>query len=113
MRDPIRLCLNTLHRGRECNELLRLARMPDGSVRYLCQRCNWREAGRCWQCGATRTNHPKMGVFCDPCGHANQLANCRKWHHANKAAKRQYDAQRWADGTAQPERNPNRPRAAV
>ena len=108
MREPVRLCLNDLHRGRRCNELLRLARMPDGSTQYLCQRCNWREAGRCWQCGQPRTNHPKMGVFCDPCGRQNQLNNCRLWHQRNKDAKKRYDAARWRDGTVPAQRRAKR-----
>lgn len=108
MREPVRLCLNDLHRQRVCNEVLRLARMPDGSTQYLCQRCNWREAGRCWQCGEPRTNDLRVGVFCAPCGVASRKAACKRWHQDAREQKRAYDAARWANGTAQP----NRPRRA-
>lgn len=77
MPDRVSLCNNTWGRGHVCNELLRLARMPDGSTKLLCQRCNWREAGRCWQCGQPRQNHAVHGVYCNPCAKASATASMK------------------------------------
>lgn len=107
------LCQNELRPGRICHELLRLARMPDGSTRMLCQRCNWREAGRCWQCGGVRQNDLKLGLYCPACARVIRYRQNREWVQRNPEKKRAYDAKRWASGQAQPARPRGRPRKIV
>lgn len=50
-----------------CNTPLTTTVLPTGRVVSHCHRCTWRAQRRCWQCGAPRTNHLELGVYCEPC----------------------------------------------
>lgn len=50
-----------------CNTRLTITTNGLGRTVTQCHRCAWRHAGRCWQCGAPRTNHLQFGVYCEPC----------------------------------------------
>lgn len=65
---------------RTCHTPLTITTNGFGRTFAQCPRCTWRAQGRCWACGAPRTNHPVMGIYCAP---------CRK-----DAAKASYTAQR-------------------
>ena len=51
-----------------------------GRVRWTCPRCQWRKAGRCWYCGAARTNDRRSGVYCERC--ATRNTNQKKQRYA-------------------------------
>lgn len=95
----IDLCGKPLPNAQTCHELRRLVLTPDGTSSSLCLRCAWREAGRCWQCGAARTNDPILGMYCDGCAKARKYAVNKRWHTANADRVLAYHRQRWADGT--------------
>lgn len=78
-------CGNPLNSHRTCDEMLQPIRRPTGRTVFACVRCMWRDAGRCWQCGALRSNDRAKGVYCTRCA-AARLA------HSNEAARRKPDA---------------------
>lgn len=47
-----------------------------GRVLWHCVRCAWREAGRCWACGASREN--PRALLCVSCRDARRRAACRQ-----------------------------------
>jgi hypothetical protein len=52
---------------RECRTVLSFSTNGLGAVDVHCHRCSWQQAGRCWQCGAARQNHPTHGTYCEAC----------------------------------------------
>lgn len=38
-----------------------------GRIRWICPRCTWRAAGRCWQCGKRREKAGPRAVYCHEC----------------------------------------------
>lgn len=99
MPDRIPICANELTKGRTCNELLRVYTGQDGRTRYVCPRCTWREAGRCWNCGEPRTNHPRLGLYCTACARTIHYQNCKKWRDQHPERLKEYNRRRWPDGT--------------
>lgn len=90
-------CDNSLGRRGPCNDRMSVEVGAFGAVRYRCLRCEARAAGRCWNCGKPRTNDPKIGVFCDPCGRAAFRAAQRRSNASpeRKKARKAYDRKRW------------------
>lgn len=92
------LCDNLLPGRRTCGHLKQFTQRH-GRWTTICQRCAWREAGRCWQCSGPRTNHPVMGLYCDDCAKARTYAVNQRWHDLNADRVLAYHRRRWADGT--------------
>lgn len=92
-------CENSLGRRGPCNQPLQVETDANGVVRYRCVRCEARAAGRCWHCGARRTNHPKLGVYCDPCAFRAYRTAQQRTHSSpeHKATKQAYDRHRSRD----------------
>ena len=67
-----------------------------GRVSWTCPRCAWRKAGRCWQCGATRTNDRKAGVYCVHCATRNSVQKKTRYAKSEMGQhkRRLYERQR-------------------
>jgi hypothetical protein len=85
--------------ARTCRQSLVVWTDAIGAVHTRCARCEARAAGRCWQCGKPRTNHPRFGIYCERCSKAAQRIAQRRYETSvkGKAVKAQYDAARWRD----------------
>jgi hypothetical protein len=94
-----RQCDNVLPNRGMCGEALQPIRFASGMTFYRCLRCAAREAGKCWSCGQTRTNHPELGSFCRDCAKKAVLAsNARGAATPEAKAKRKaYDRRRYLE----------------
>lgn len=95
--NETRRCVNTLSHGQICDTPVTRMRTEMGQTIMVCIRCRWRDEGRCWECGAPRTNDPVLGIRCASCAaksiaRSNQIA--RNTERA-KAARKAYDAARY------------------
>lgn len=93
-------CDNQVSSIGPCNTPLTVTTNGFGKVLTSCPRCTARAAGRCWQCGKPRTNHPEFGVYCEPCRKAaakrtyqrcQQSPEYKAWLQAYHADRRQHD----------------------
>lgn len=60
-------CDTRLSRRSVCGQVLLEQIDAIGRVRWTCQRCTWRAAGRCWQCAKPRESTDYRAVFCTRC----------------------------------------------
>lgn len=60
-------CDTKLSRTTVCGQPMREQIDQIGRVRWTCQRCTWRKAGQCWQCGKPRESTDYRAVFCHRC----------------------------------------------
>jgi hypothetical protein len=63
--------------NRPCNAVLTERIDQIGRVRWHCQRCAARAAGRCWQCGKRRENPSPKAAYCAACLKAREAIHKR------------------------------------
>lgn len=92
-------CDNQISSIGPCNTPLRIDVLPNGRTVETCLRCAARAAGRCWQCGRTRTNHPEFGVYCEPCRKAALARSMKRAKQSPecKERERKHFKEKWKD----------------
>lgn len=86
-------CQTVISSRGPCNTPLTITTNSFGRTVASCHRCAWRHAGRCWQCGAPRTNHPVIGLYCASCRALVTKESCR-WTRRTDESKARSEASR-------------------
>ena len=94
--ETIRRCEEWITGRGTCGEAKTTYRTATGFL-AVCPRCTARKMGRCWQCGAFRSNTHPQAVFCDPCGkqHLKASNDASRTAPEAKARRKAYDRQRY------------------